>query len=45
MGKTAEEVAMILSHVPKSERHRTGYGLDTCHLFASGYDVTDPAIA
>lgn len=40
MGKTAQEVGEILSHVPKSLRSRTGYGLDTCHLFASGYDIT-----
>lgn len=40
MGKTAEEVGEILSHVPGSLRARTGYGLDTCHLFASGYDLT-----
>ena len=26
--------------MPKSLRARTGYGLDTCHLFASGYDIT-----
>ncbi len=41
MGKTADEIADILSHVPKSLRARTGYGLDTCHLFASGYDITE----
>ncbi|HEX3534631.1 MAG TPA: deoxyribonuclease IV, partial [Gemmatimonadaceae bacterium] len=40
MGKTAEEVGQILAHVPKSLRGRTGYGLDTCHLFSSGYDIT-----
>jgi deoxyribonuclease-4 len=40
MGKTAQEVGEILSHVPKSLRSRTGYGLDTCHLFSSGYDIT-----
>ena len=40
MGKTAEEVGEILSRVPGSLRARTGYGLDTCHLFASGYDLT-----
>jgi deoxyribonuclease-4 len=39
MGRTPEEVADILSHVPKGLRARTGYGLDTCHLFASGYDI------
>ena len=41
MGKTAQEVKEILSHVPKSLRGRTGYGLDTCHLFSSGYDLTE----
>ena len=40
MGKTAQEVKEILSHVPKSLRGRTGYGLDTCHLFSSCYDIT-----
>jgi deoxyribonuclease-4 len=40
MGRTAEEVGEILSHVPASLRARTGYGLDTCHLFASGHDIT-----
>ena len=40
MGKTAAEVGEILSHVPKRLRKRTGYGLDTCHLYASGYDIT-----
>jgi deoxyribonuclease-4 len=40
MGKTAQEVKEILSHVPKNLRGRTGYGLDTCHLFSSGYDIT-----
>ncbi len=41
MGKTADEIAEILSHVPKSLRARTGYGLDTCHLYCSGYDITE----
>ena len=39
MARTAEEVGSILAHVPKRFRPRTGYGLDTCHLFASGYDL------
>ena len=39
MGKTAQEVRDILANVPKSLRARTGYGLDTCHLFSSGYDI------
>jgi deoxyribonuclease-4 len=41
MARTAEEVGLILSHVPKRHRARTGYGLDTCHLFASGYDIRE----
>lgn len=40
MGKTAQEIRDILDAVPKQLRSRTGYGLDTCHLFASGYDIT-----
>jgi deoxyribonuclease-4 len=39
IGRTAAEVAAILAHVPPSLRARTGYGLDTCHLFASGHDI------
>jgi len=40
MGRTADEVAEILADVPPSLRPRTGYGLDTCHLYSSGYDIT-----
>jgi deoxyribonuclease-4 len=39
MGKTAQEVKDILDAVPKALRPRTGYGLDTCHLYSSGYDI------
>jgi deoxyribonuclease-4 len=28
--------------VPQALRARTGYGLDTCHLFSSGYDLREP---
>ena len=45
MGKTAEEVGEILGNIPKKLRKRTGYGLDTCHLFASGYDLTESKAA
>jgi deoxyribonuclease-4 len=45
MGKTAQEVGQILADVPKSLRARTGYGLDTCHLFSSGYDITQSRAA
>ena len=40
MARTAAEIGAILDHVPRRLRARTGYGLDTCHLFASGYDLT-----
>lgn len=44
--KTPAEVGAILRHVPKKHRVRTGYGLDTCHLFSSGYDLReDGAVA
>lgn len=45
--KTAAEVGSILRHVPKKYRARTGYGLDTCHLYSSGYDLraSDDAIS
>lgn len=39
VGRTAEEVSLILSHIPAPLRARAGYGLDTCHLHASGYDI------
>jgi deoxyribonuclease IV len=39
MARTAEEVGSILAHIPRQHRARTGYGLDTCHLFASGYAI------
>jgi deoxyribonuclease IV len=43
LGRTAAEVADILRHVPDGLRERTGYGLDTCHLFASGYPIHESA--
>jgi deoxyribonuclease IV len=45
VGRTAEEVGAILAAVPSKLRARTGYGLDTCHLFASGLDITRSAKA
>jgi len=43
VGRTPDEVAGILSHVPGALRPRTGYGLDTCHLHASGHDLVSSA--
>jgi deoxyribonuclease-4 len=42
--KTPDEIAAILADVPKALRSRTGYGLDTCHLFSSGFDIRDGGI-
>jgi deoxyribonuclease IV len=41
VGRTPAEIGTILAEVPKALRSRTGYGLDTCHLFAAGYDITN----
>jgi deoxyribonuclease IV len=39
IGRAAEEVADILAQLSSGHRARSGYGLDTCHLLASGYDI------
>ena len=45
MGRTPEEIAGMLARVPREHRARAGYGLDTCHLFASGIDFTSSPTA
>lgn len=45
IGKTPEEIGAILSCIPSELRSRTGYGLDTCHLYAAGHDLTQSAEA
>ena len=40
VGRTPAEIGSILRAIPSHLRQRTGYGLDTCHLFASGLDIT-----
>jgi deoxyribonuclease-4 len=40
VGRTPAEIGAILHAIPGNLRARTGYGLDTCHLFASGLDIT-----
>lgn len=45
MGRSAGEIARMLGRVPASLRSRTGYGLDTCHLHASGHDIASAAEA
>ncbi len=40
IGRTPDEVGAILAAIPEPLRRRTGYGLDTCHLFSAGHDIT-----
>lgn len=40
LGRTFEEIAWLLEHTQKSER--LGVCLDSCHLYAAGYDVRTP---
>ena len=39
MGRTPEEIGAMLAAVPPQHHARIGYGLDTCHLYAAGYDI------
>jgi deoxyribonuclease-4 len=45
MGRSAGEIARMLARVPAPLRRRTGYGLDSCHLHASGHDIASSAAA
>jgi deoxyribonuclease-4 len=45
LGRTPDEVGAILAAVPAAHRARAGYGLDTCHLFSAGHDITRSAAA
>jgi deoxyribonuclease-4 len=40
IGRTPDEVGAILAAVPAPLRARAGYGLDTCHLFAAGHNLS-----
>jgi deoxyribonuclease-4 len=41
LGSSFEEMATLRSLVPREERHRVGVCIDTCHLFAAGYDIVN----
>ena len=41
IGRNPDEVAGILENIPDRHQRRIGYGLDTCHLYSSGYDVSE----
>ena len=39
IGSTFEEMAGLLARIPAQLQHRLGVCLDTCHVFAAGYDL------
>ncbi|HKO17210.1 MAG TPA: deoxyribonuclease IV [Gemmatimonadaceae bacterium] len=39
LGATFEELAAIIDRVPPARRGRVGVCVDTCHLYAAGYDL------
>ena len=41
IGGTFEDIAAIISHV--TDKSRVGVCLDTCHVFAAGYDLRTPS--
>lgn len=41
LGRTPDEIGAILAGIPDGLRSRAGYGLDTCHLFASGFAIEE----
>jgi len=43
IGWRFEQVAAIRAAIPGPLRRRTGVCVDTCHLFAAGYDLVSPA--
>lgn len=41
LGATFEEIARMIEAIPAPLRARVGVCLDTCHVFAAGYDLVD----
>ncbi|MGH7694680.1 MAG: deoxyribonuclease IV [Gemmatimonadaceae bacterium] len=41
LGASFDELAAIIARVPEPERARIGVCVDTCHVFAAGYDLVD----
>lgn len=41
LGVTFEELAALLELVPEPHRSRLGICVDTCHIFAAGYDLVN----
>jgi deoxyribonuclease-4 len=41
LGSTFEELAEMIDRVSPLQRHRVGICLDTCHVYAAGYDLRE----
>ncbi len=41
LGARFEELAELLRQIPPRVRARVGFCMDTCHVFAAGYDLVD----
>lgn len=41
LGWQFEEIAALIDKVPSQYQSRVGVCLDTCHIFAAGYDIVD----
>lgn len=41
LGSTFEELAQLRALIPEPTRSRIGFCADTCHLYASGYDLVN----
>jgi deoxyribonuclease-4 len=39
IGASFDEMAELIEMVPSPVRHRVGVCIDTCHIFAAGYDI------
>jgi len=39
VGRNFEELATIIARIPPEKRNRVGICLDTCHMYAAGYDI------
>jgi deoxyribonuclease-4 len=39
IGSTFEELADLLAQIPAAQQRRVGVCMDTCHVFAAGYDL------
>ena len=41
LGSSFEELATLRSLIPANDQHRVGVCIDTCHVFAAGYDIVN----